>query len=168
MEIKSICCVRTFFTTDAPFPENFIFYSEFVEKLAKPMGSEILDALHGAVGISGEAGELLDALKKVWVYNKPMDRKNVVEELGDLRFYMQHLMNVLDITEQEVIEANVQKLQVRYAAGYSDAAAQARVDKEPEAVVESAPFDCGFANCTICADAKKAQAAPSSSQEAPE
>lgn len=168
MKITSVGCGSPFFTTDKPFPDNFIYYTDFVKKLAKPMESEILDALHGAVGISGEAGELLDAIKKVWVYNKPMDRKNVVEELGDLRFYMQHLMNVLGITETEVIEANVQKLHVRYAAGYSDAAAQARADKEPEAAVESAPFDCGFANCTICAEAKGSQAAPSSSQEAPE
>lgn len=38
-----------------------------------------------ATGVSGEAGELLDAVKKSVVYKKPLDRENVVEELGDLR-----------------------------------------------------------------------------------
>lgn len=106
-------------------------YSTFVRRLAKQMPDPVQDAVHAAVGISGEAGELLDAIKKVWVYDKALDRQNVVEELGDLRFYMQHLMNVLAISESEVIEHNVKKLQVRYASGtYSNEQAQARADKQ--------------------------------------
>lgn len=86
--------------------------------------------LYDANGLSGEAGELLDAVKKSVVYKKPLDRENVVEELGDLRFYMAGVMNALDITEDELLTANNKKLGKRYASGsYSNAQAQERADK---------------------------------------
>lgn len=116
---------------DGTIINHTLSYSEFVASLAKPMGTQTLDALHGAVGLSGEAGEMLDAIKKVWVYNKEPDLTNIIEELGDLRFYWQMLLNTFNLTEQQILDANVLKLQKRYKGGYSDAAAQARADKEP-------------------------------------
>lgn len=86
--------------------------------------------LHMVVGISGEAGELLDAIKKAAIYTKPLDRSNVVEELGDLEFYMQGLRDVLGITREECLRANIDKLAVRYKGMvYSNASAQIRADK---------------------------------------
>lgn len=114
-----------------------IKHNEMVAALAKP-GQAIIDslsetkahALHMAVGISGEAGELLDAVKKHVIYNKPLDRENAIEELGDLEFYMEGLRQAFGITREETIAANIAKLGVRYSAGsYSDAQAQARADK---------------------------------------
>ena len=114
----------------SPTASEVITYSAFVETLAKPMGSTILDLLHGAVGTSGESGELLDAVKKCWVYQKDLDVDNVIEELGDLRFYMQVIMNTLHISEYQVLSHNAAKLSKRYAGlKYSDSAAQTRADK---------------------------------------
>lgn len=118
-------------------------YSDFVYSRTKDMESGTLDLVHAVVGVSGEAGELLDAIKKVWVYNKPIDRANIVEELGDLRFYMQALMNFLGITEEEVIQGNVNKLQARYPLGYDDSAAIARADKAGEAVMNDKDYPLG-------------------------
>lgn len=115
----------------------FLFFEDMVQGLAKP-GEAIVESLtpekahqlHMAVGISGEAGELLDAIKKAVIYNKQLDRENVIEELGDLEFYMEGLRQGLGITRQETIRANVQKLGKRYSDGYSDTAAQERADKQ--------------------------------------
>jgi NTP pyrophosphatase (non-canonical NTP hydrolase) len=115
-----------------------ILHSDMVRALVKPgaaiiesLTPEKADMLHMSVGISGEAGELLDAVKKAAVYNKPIDRANVVEELGDLEFYMEGLRQNLGITREETLEANIAKLGVRYKGlQYSDAAAQQRADKE--------------------------------------
>lgn len=113
-------------------------HPELVANLVKP-GSDIvatlspLDAhiLHMAVGVSGEAGELLDAVKKAAIYQKPIDRENVIEELGDLEFYMEGLRASLGITREQTLEANIDKLGKRYHAGrYSDAQAQDRADKQ--------------------------------------
>lgn len=107
-------------------------YSEFVRSRTKPMGSLTLNALHMAVGISGEAGELLDTIKKVWVYNKQADEQNIKEELGDLMFYIQGMANIFGWTLEKIIAENQDKLTKRYPTTYTDAAAIARADKTPE------------------------------------
>lgn len=114
-------------------------FEDMVAGLAKPgqaiidsLTEEKADLLHMVVGVAGEAGELVDAIKKHVIYNKPVDRDNVVEELGDLEFYMERIRQRLGITRQETILANVNKLGKRYATmTYSDSAAQQRADKNP-------------------------------------
>jgi len=101
-------------------------------RIAEEITGSDAHLLHMAVGISGESGELLDAVKKAVIYRKPLDRINVVEELGDLEFYMEGLRQGLDISREETLEANIQKLGKRYQDGYSDKAAQDRADKQGE------------------------------------
>ena len=114
-----------------------IDFSDMVRGLAKP-GQEIMFSLtpdrahllHMAVGVSGEAGELLDAVKKYVIYNKRLDRVNLVEEIGDIEFYLEGVRQVTGITREETIEANIAKLGERYKGfQYSDQAAQDRADK---------------------------------------
>lgn len=107
-------------------------YDVFVAGLFKHMAPEMMKA-HAAMGICGEAGELCDAIKKEIMYGKPIDRANVVEELGDLRFYIQACQNLYGISEQELLQHNANKLGKRYAGGtYSDSAAIARADKSTD------------------------------------
>lgn len=87
-------------------------------------------ALHMAVGAASEGGELLDAVKRYAIYQKELDRANVVEELGDLEFFMEGLRQDLGITREETLEHNRRKLDQRYAAGYTDEEAAARADKQ--------------------------------------
>ena len=112
-------------------------YEQFVQSIVKP-GHDILvqltplqaSILHMAVGVSGEAGELLDAIKKHAVYQKQLDINNVIEEAGDILFYLTGLLNELGLTIEECMEANVAKLSKRYPQHqYSNAAAIARADK---------------------------------------
>lgn len=112
-------------------------HSTLVHCLAKP-GQQIIDEMtpekahniHMAIGICGEAGELLDAVKKEVMYNKQIDRENVVEELGDLEFYMEGLRQGLDITREETLEGNIKKLSKRYSSmSFSNKHAQERKDK---------------------------------------
>src|SRR6187551_2079419 len=71
-------------------------HAAMVQFLAKP-GSDILDSLtpakcnlmHAAIGIASEGGEILDCVKKYIIYNKDLDRDNLIEELGDMEFFMQ-------------------------------------------------------------------------------
>ncbi len=112
-------------------------YETFVAGLTKP-GTVIKEDLtpdqacawHMATGVSGEAGELLDAIKKWVIYRRDLDIGNVVEELGDLEFYMAGIRNTLGIRRDDVIAANMIKLGVRYGDGYSDQAARERADKK--------------------------------------
>lgn len=111
-------------------------HQQMVDRLNKP-GQAIIDdltpakahLLHMAVGIAGEAGELLDAVKKNAIYKKELDIDNVIEELGDLEYFMQGLRAALHLTRGETLANNIAKLEKRYPSGYSNAAAQARADK---------------------------------------
>lgn len=86
--------------------------------------------IHSVLGISGEAGELLDAIKKATIYRKELDRANIVEELGDLEFYMEQIRQELFITREETLKGNMEKLAKRYEKfKYTDQQAQARADK---------------------------------------
>lgn len=121
-------------------PELDDYHVAMVERLQKS-GRDIIESLtplkaatiHMAMGVGGEAGELIDAVKRWAIYGKDIDRENVVEELGDLEFFMQGIRQNCDITRDETLLANMAKLDVRYKDGYSDAAAIARADKEPDA-----------------------------------
>ena len=112
-------------------------YEQFVQSIVKS-GHDILvqltplqaSMMHMAVGISGEAGELLDAIKKHSIYQKPLDFDNVKEEAGDILFYLTGLLNDVGITLNECIEANREKLSKRYPNKcYSNADAIKRADK---------------------------------------
>ena len=119
---------------------NHITHPELVQALAKDgnlIAQELTgdDAhnLHMAVGIAGEAGELLDAVKKSVIYRKPLDIENVIEELGDLEFYMEGLRQRLGLTREQTLRTNIQKLSKRYhSLSYTDTHAQERADKVAE------------------------------------
>lgn len=100
-----------------------------VKKLFVKPAEGIERSLHAAVGIAGESGEILDAIKKTWIYNKPLDRENVLEECGDLLFYLQALLAHNGFTMQDARDHNIAKLAKRYPEGYTDKAAQERADK---------------------------------------
>ncbi len=91
-----------------------------------------VDLWHAVTGVVTEAGELMDAVKKIVIYNKEPDGANLREELGDLEFYLEQTRQACGITREETLVANMAKLGVRYASGYNDQSAQARVDKAGE------------------------------------
>lgn len=106
-----------------------IRYDQFVARLLKPL-PENLNALHIGLGLAGEVGELADAIKKEYIYNKPRDLGNIAEELGDLEFYLQAAYTHYGLSRIDVLQANALKLEKRYAGlYYSDEAANARADK---------------------------------------
>ncbi len=127
-----------------------ITHAEMVSTLVKS-GAEILDTLtpakanlwHLASCVPSEAGELFDAVKKHVIYGKEIDMKNVIEELGDIEFYLEGVRQALHITREETLESNIAKLSKRYENfKYSDKAAQERADKALE-VGDKVTFDDG-------------------------
>lgn len=87
--------------------------------------------LHMAIGLAGEAGEMLEQVVR-HVLGAPLDGANVREEAGDATFYIVGLLSGIQTELEEAQFYNkVKLLGKRYKNGYSDAAAQARADKEP-------------------------------------
>lgn len=103
-------------------PKN---YGEFVTSLASKSNYDIPhDVLHAAMGISTEAAEILDIVKKGKFYGKPWNRDQLEDELGDVLFYVQLLSNWLERDLNYLIQVNVSKLSQRYENGFSEEAAK--------------------------------------------
>lgn len=107
-------------------------YDIFVAARFKQMREKPSTLLHAAVGVAGESGELLDIVKKHWAYGKELDREHLIEELGDIEFYLEALRQQAGLHRDHIIEANIAKLQKRYPKTYSDDLAIARLDKQEE------------------------------------
>lgn len=111
-------------------PYTSIRYDDFVEKLFKKEDPKLM-FYHAISGLMTEAGEASDPIKAHCAYGREIDRENVIEELGDLRFYMQAIMNMLGISEIQILNHNAAKLAKRYnGLVFSEQAANIRADKQ--------------------------------------
>jgi NTP pyrophosphatase (non-canonical NTP hydrolase) len=92
-----------------------------------PIGTEVsrrlIDsarALHGCTGLCTEVGELYDALKKHVFYGKEIDPVNVKEEIGDIMWYVAILCDHYQISLEEIMQKNIEKLQQRYGGKFTE------------------------------------------------
>lgn len=105
------------------------------EEILKTLTPEKIDLWHHATGLATEAGELLDAAKRICIYDQSIDehKENIIEELGDAMFYARGAMQRIDVLLGDVLQANMEKLLKRYPDyNYSDEAAKERKDKQLE------------------------------------
>lgn len=61
--------------------------------------------IHMSLGLAGEMGELLDAIKKHAIYGKELDTVNLTEELGDCFWYAANLLPELRVDTAVFAEA---------------------------------------------------------------
>lgn len=107
----------------------------------------LLRLVHAAMGIQTEAGEFADPIKKHLFYDRELDVPNLMEELGDLIWYIQVACMALDLPLEHVMSANIAKLRARYPGGFTKGAAIDRdLESEADAMrqITSAgvPYDC--------------------------
>lgn len=101
------------------------------EQMLEEMSAEDAELLHAGVLIAGESAELLDAIKKTVIYKKPIDRENIIEELGDIEFSLEVIRTLLVIDRKETIDQNIKKLMKRRPSGsYNNEDSIRRLDKE--------------------------------------
>ena len=83
-------------------------------------GSNVQRLLTAAVGISAEGGEFMEIVKKMLFQGKPWDehnRKHLIIELCDVMWYVLQACKALDVSIEEVVAGNVDKLKKRYPGG---------------------------------------------------
>lgn len=74
--------------------------------------------INGVMGLCGESGEAIDIVKKHLAQGHPLDRDKLVKELGDIAWYLAETATALDVTLEEVLEGNIEKLRKRYPEGF--------------------------------------------------
>jgi NTP pyrophosphatase (non-canonical NTP hydrolase) len=76
--------------------------------------------LHASMGLSTEANECLDILKKHIYYGRPLDRPHLKEEIGDVLYYAALVLDGLGISFEEAMKDNIDKLSKRYPDGFDE------------------------------------------------
>jgi NTP pyrophosphatase (non-canonical NTP hydrolase) len=72
-----------------------------------------------AIGLSGEAGEVAELVKKGIFHQHGIDPEKMKKELGDVLWYAAGLATQFGFTLEDVMAANVEKLKARFPDGYS-------------------------------------------------
>jgi len=92
-------------------------------------GAFITETLHGIIGISTEAGELLDAVKKGLFYGHAPDMENIREEIGDIMWYIMAIVRAEGWDLEEIMQENIDKLRLRYPEQFTKEHSELRLDK---------------------------------------
>jgi len=71
------------------------------------------------LGIAGEAGEVADLIKKEVGHGHEAKGQKVMEELGDVLWYVARLADLYGFTLSDVATVNIDKLKARYPEGFS-------------------------------------------------
>ena len=113
-------------------------YTRFVDEVTSDASrdaqalSDSLDVIDGfgvspervltaAIGISAEGGEFAEIVKKCIFQGKPMDddaQYHMKRELGDIMWYIAQACIALNISLEDVLDTNIQKLEARYPDGF--------------------------------------------------
>ena len=86
-------------------------------------GIPIHRLLTAALGLTAEGGEFTEIVKKIVFQGKPVNEENLFHmkrELGDIMWYFIQACISLDVSTEEIIEMNVEKLKARYPGGEFD------------------------------------------------
>lgn len=86
--------------------------------------------IHAHLGMSSETGEIGDAIKKCVIYGQPLDTENIEEELGDVLWYVALAATAVGTSLEDIMEANIEKLKVRYPEKFTEEHAKKRLDKQ--------------------------------------
>jgi len=76
--------------------------------------------LNFSMGLTGEAGEVVDYLKKVLWHGHEMDQDKLKKELGDVLWYVATIATTADLDLSEIAIANIEKLKKRYPEGFDE------------------------------------------------
>ena len=100
-------------------------FKSFIESLHNldREGSNINRLATAAVGISAEGGEFMEIVKKMVFQGKPWNadnREHLIIELGDVLWYVAQACMALEVSFDDVVATNVEKLKKRYPGGEFD------------------------------------------------
>lgn len=92
-------------------------------------GTNGLNITNGALGLTGEAGEVADMIKKSLYQGHVLDIDHLALELGDVAWYIAIMAESIGMDLETVLQMNVDKLKERYPEGFdSDRSQHRKVD----------------------------------------
>jgi len=109
--------------TTSPASSDFAALLTRLTELEVSADADVPRLMTAAFGISAEAGEFTEVIKKIFLQGKPYNEDNIFHlkrELGDICWYIAQACMALDTTFEEVLQMNYEKLSARYPEGTFD------------------------------------------------
>ena len=86
------------------------------------------EILQGVLGLSGEAGEVIDILKKALFQGHILDLDHIAKELGDVAWYLAITADAIGYDLDTIFQMNIDKLKKRYPDGFDSYRSTHRTD----------------------------------------
>ena len=100
------------------------------QKLAMRTSNQTLSTvdhiLNGALGLTGESGEVADLAKKALMQGHLLDAEHIAKELGDICWYIAETATALGYDLETIMQMNIDKLKKRYPEGFDSERSQHR------------------------------------------
>lgn len=121
---------------------SFLKYREQADRTrSQEPGNDPL--INATLGLCGESGEFCDLVKKMTFHVKSIPQDMFLYELGDVLFYLDWCAKALGFTLQQVADANISKLMLRYPDGFVQGGGIRKENEE-----KSLPLCCKCGNKT--------------------
>ena len=109
--------------TTSPASSNYADLVSRLSQLEVEFDADVPRLMTAALGMTAEAGEFTEVVKKIFLQGKPYNEENVFHlkrELGDICWYLAQACMALDTNFEEVLQMNFDKLSARYPEGTFD------------------------------------------------
>jgi NTP pyrophosphatase (non-canonical NTP hydrolase) len=106
--------------TTSPASSDFAALLARMTELEATADADVPRLVTAAFGLSAEAGEFTEVVKKILLQGKPYTEENVFHmkrELGDICWYLSQAFMALDTNFEEILQMNYEKLSARYPEG---------------------------------------------------
>lgn len=104
----------------------------------KVQDNKVMRLIHAIVGLATESGELLEALSEYLFYDKKeLDETNLMEEAGDVMWYLAQLCDALSTSFEVVQDINIKKLQKRFPDKFNNEDAIGRDHDQERKVMDA-------------------------------
>lgn len=100
------------------FPLSLDEYQRRAMHTAKKFPDTETELSYGVIGLAGEVGEVAERIKKAVYHDKGFGIE-VIDELGDVLWYVAFLCKAYGVNLQDVAESNLAKLHARHGAAYN-------------------------------------------------
>ena len=86
--------------------------------------------INSVMGLCGEAGEAIDIVKKWMAQGHELDKEHLAKELGDIAWYLAEAATAIDMSLEDIFQANLDKLKKRYPDGCEIQKSLARAEED--------------------------------------
>lgn len=94
-------------------------YQKLAMKTLNPSLTKKDMLVNGVMGLNCESGEVIDIVKKNMFQGHELDKDKIKKELGDVMWYVAEVCEALDLSLDEVMEGNIEKLAKRFKDGFT-------------------------------------------------